>query len=135
MAGFTPHPSHHPPSLQIAILGHLSKKETDVFSQCSYGRQMPMGWIFHSSPELPDPLMSSDFYINTKEISKRAGVFQQYDTIHWHGSGSAAVIFLSNQMFFHKCRVISYKNVPLLLGKCEVWQIGRFCVCSLSFLR
>lgn len=61
---------------------------------------MPMGWIFHSSPELPDPLMSSDFYINTREFSKRAGVFQQYNTTHWYGSACAIVIFLSNQMVF-----------------------------------
>lgn len=64
---------------------------------------MPMGGIFHSSPELPAPLMASDFYINTKESSERAGVLQQSTTTHQDGSACAVVIFLSNQM---KCNFL-----------------------------
>ena len=94
MAGFTSHPSHHLPSLQIFILGHLSKK-LHLMLPVDAAREDRCQWdgYFTALPSYPDPLMSSDFYINTKDISKRAGVFQQYNTTHRYGSACAVVIF------------------------------------------
>lgn len=86
-AGFASHPSHPHLSLQIAILGHVSKKLHLMFP-VNAAKEDGCQWdgYFTALPSSPDPLVSSEFYINTKEISKRAGVFQQYNTTRGYGS-------------------------------------------------